>query len=413
MQHHGHIVRNAAALAAAMGIGRFVYTAILPLMTAQAGISAHTAATLATANYGGYLAGALAGTVWPRLGRSVAVCRASLAVLVASLAGMSWATLPVEWISLRALAGFTSALVFVIAVNLLLEHLHARPAHLAGWGLGGVGAGIALSAVVVLASGEWRLAWWVSAAAAAALAVVAWPMQPGEDVIASGTSPTGVRGPLPHRAFALLAASYTLEGIGYIIAGTFLVAAVAADAPPWLGGGTWLVVGLATVPSAALWAALSSRWSHSGLLVIALCVQAAGIAAAGVFGGVAAALIGAALFGGTFVGISTLTLAAGRLLSYPRAVALLTAVYSVGQIVGPAMVSPLLHNGFRSALLVATAVVLAAALVAGLMRIVGRQPHGRVVKPEIASTTGEFVDQGVDCRVVLAASPHQRPCPQR
>jgi Uncharacterised MFS-type transporter YbfB len=413
MQHHRHIVRSAAALAAAMGIGRFIYTPILPLMTAQAGLTAHTAATLATANYVGYLAGALAGTFWPRLARSVAACRASLAVLIASLAGMSWTALPIEWISLRALAGFASALVFVIAVNLLLEHLHARPAHLAGWALGGVGGGIALSAVVVLASGEWRLAWWTSAAAAAALAALAWAMHPAAETSASKTSTTSSQGRLPHRAFTLLAASYTLEGIGYIIAGTFLVAAVAADAPQWLGGGTWLVVGLAAVPSAALWAALSSRWSHSALLVIALCVQAAGIAAASLFAGVAAALIGAALFGGTFIGISTLSLAAGRLLAYPRAVALLTAGYSVGQIAGPAIVSPLLHDGFRPALLVAAVVVLAAALVASLMRIVGRQPHRSLAQSEISNTTGECVDQGVDHRVVLAASPHQRPCPQR
>ena len=205
--------------------------------------------------------------------------------------------------------------------------------------------------------------------------------------------------------------SYTLEGVGYIIAGTFLVAAVTQDAPHWLGGATWLVVGLATVPSAALWAALSSRWSHSWLLVTALCAQAAGIAIAGVFGGVAAALIGAVLFGGTFIGISTLALAAARLLRYPRAVALLTAGYSVGQILGPLVVAPLLRDGFRPALVVGALVVLAAAVVAGLMRIIGGQPGGRVAQPEIADTAGEFVDQGVDRGIVVVAAPHQRPRP--
>ena len=105
MQHHTHVARSAAALAAAMGIGRFVYTPILPLMTAQAGVTPHAAATLATANYVGYLAGALAGSAWPRLARSVVACRLSLAVLVASLAGMPLATNAFEWTALRALAG--------------------------------------------------------------------------------------------------------------------------------------------------------------------------------------------------------------------------------------------------------------------------------------------------------------------
>ncbi len=410
MQHHTHVVRSAAALAAAMGIGRFVYTPILPLMTAQAGLAPHTAASLATANYVGYLAGALAGSFWPRLARSVVACRLSLAVLVASLAGMPLATNAFEWTALRALAGFASALVFVIAVNTLLEHLHGRPAHLAGWGFGGIGAGIALSAVLVLASGQWQLAWWASAALAAVLAGLAWTMQPAP-IAPPAAADAGIRP--PHRAFMLLAVSYTLEGVGYIIAGTFLVAAVTQDAPHWLGGATWLVVGLAAVPSAALWAVLSARWSHSWLLVNALCAQAAGIATAGVFGGVAAALVGAVLFGGTFIGISTLALAAARLLRYPRAVALLTAGYSVGQILGPVVVGPLLRDGFRPALVVAALVVLAAAVVAGLMRIVGRQPDGRVAHPEIADTAGEFVDQGVDHGIVVVAAPHQRPRPQR
>ena len=53
-----------------MGIGRFAFTPILPMMTAEAGLTAHGGATLATANYAGYLLGALAGIVAPPLVRS-------------------------------------------------------------------------------------------------------------------------------------------------------------------------------------------------------------------------------------------------------------------------------------------------------------------------------------------------------
>ena len=61
------------------------------------------------------------------------------------------------WVGLRAVAGFASAVVFVVAVNTLLERLPER----VGWGFGGVGAGIALSAVLVLAlpTAGWRAAW--------------------------------------------------------------------------------------------------------------------------------------------------------------------------------------------------------------------------------------------------------------
>ena len=112
-----------------MGIGRFAYTPILPLMTAQAAVTPQVAGQLATANYVGYLAGALAGTASSRLTRSAIACRASLIVLVATLAAMPFASNTIDWLAMRTIAGFTSAVVFVIAVNSLLDHLrdHSRP----------------------------------------------------------------------------------------------------------------------------------------------------------------------------------------------------------------------------------------------------------------------------------------------
>ena len=100
-----------------------------------------------------------------------------------------------------------------------------------------------------------------------------------------------------------------------------------------------------------------------------------------------------------------LALSAGRALQFPGAVALLTAGYSVGQIVGPVAVAPLLHNGFRQALLAGAGVVLLAALAALLMWISGRQP--RVVDADRGDVAREGLDDGVNGRVVFSPSPHQ------
>lgn len=365
-----HVAKAAAALAAGMGVGRFVYTPILPLMTAQAGLTAEAGANLATANYVGYLVGALAGTLAPSLVRSPTVARGSLVLLVVTLAGMPCTHSTTIWLVLRLLAGLASAVVFVVAVSSLLSHLQDHPPHLSGWAFGGVGAGIALSGLLVLilsAVADWRAAWWASAALAAVFAVLAWNLRLDAPPASAAEAPD--RHPRPHRPFTALLASYTLEGVGYIIAGTFLVAAIEQNSPGWVGSGAWVLVGIAAAPSSALWAWLGRRWSRPDLLLAALVVQAVGIALPAVVPGVAAALIAAFLFGATFIGIATLVLATGAHLRFPRSVALLTAGYSTGQILGPLVVTPLLRHGYHQALLLAAVVVLASAVAAIALRL--------------------------------------------
>ncbi|WP_212912053.1 YbfB/YjiJ family MFS transporter [Streptomyces sp. TS71-3] len=385
-----------------MGVGRFVYTPILPLMHAQAGLSASAGANLATANYAGYLIGAVAGGLAPALVRSPLLLRTALVVLAASLAAMPLTHSVTVWIVLRLLAGVMSALIFVIAASSLLGHLRDHPAHLPGWAFGGVGAGIALSGLLVLvlrSLAGWQAAWWSAAALAGLLAAASWNLRPEPAPAAAPSIPAHRRAtsatatatpetapsPAPkartHRWFGALFVSYSLEGVGYIVAGTFLVAAIEQTSPGWMGNGAWVLVGLAAVPSAALWARLGRRWSRPGLLCVALVVQAVGIALPGLVGGAAPALVSAVLFGGTFIGISTLALATGAHLRFPRSVALLTAGYSVGQILGPLVVTPLLRNGYHEALLLAALVVLAAAAAAGLLRVGFPHHPGRVARP--------------------------------
>lgn len=380
-----HVAQAAAALAAGMGVGRFVYTAILPLMHSQAGLSAGAGANLATANYVGYLLGALAGILVPALVRSRAVLRGSLLVLAGTLAAMPVTHSIAVWAVLRLTAGAASALIFVVAVGSLLHHLREHPPQLPGWAFGGVGAGIALSGLLVgllvgpRSVADWRTAWWASAALAAVLAAASWNLRP-EDAPSTTPVPGTTEKTRTHRWFGALFVAYTLEGVGYIVAGTFLVAAIGQGSPGWIGSGAWVLVGLAAVPSPALWARLGRRRPRTDLLLAALLIQAVGIALPALVGGVAAALVSAVLFGATFLGISTLALAIGAQLGFPRSVALLTAGYSVGQILGPLLVAPLLHHGYHRALVLAALVVLAAAAAAGVLRI-GFPHHMVVLRP--------------------------------
>jgi len=100
------------------------------------------------------------------------------------------------------------------------------------------------------------------------------------------------------------------------------------------------------------------------------------------------------LFGGTFIGVSTLALAEGRVLGVPAAVALLTAGYSAGQIIGPLLVTPLLNNGFHHALLAGAVVVSLAAVVCATVWVIGRKPDTGGADAQIADVAGEGVDDG-------------------
>ena len=291
--------QGAAALAAAMGVGRFAYTPILPLMHAQAGLSAQAGASLATANYAGYLAGAVAATVLPALNRSRAVMRVSLAVLIATLVLMPASHEQAFWLVLRLVAGLASALVFVSGIGAVLSRLRGLPHHLTGWVFSGVGAGIALSGVLVLIvrqESTWSVAWWACAGLALVLSAGAWSLAPARDPGPAPRDPGSSR-PRWGWRFGVLLTSYSLEGVGYIIAGTFLVAAIDQDAPGWIGSGAWVLVGLAALPSAVLWAWLGHRWSRPGLLMTLLLIQSAGIALPALIAGVAPALLSAVLFG--------------------------------------------------------------------------------------------------------------------
>jgi predicted MFS family arabinose efflux permease len=238
------------------------------------------------------------------------------------------------------------------------------------------------SGLLVLAVREvatWRTAWWIATVLTLLLTAASWKLTPPAPQ-AAGAAKIRTR-TRTHRWFAALALSYTLEGVGYIIAGTFLVASITQNAPSWVGAGAWVVVGLAAIPGSALWTALARRWSRPTLLASALLLQAAGIALTALVPGNASALVAAAAFGGTFVGITSLALALGEHLQVPRAVALLTAGYGIGQIIGPLISRPLLGTGYSAPLLLGSVVLAAATVAATALRI--RYPHrlGHMIEP--------------------------------
>jgi MFS family permease len=198
-----------------------------------------------------------------------------------------------------------------------------------------------------------------------------WRWLPGDlQEIASLATPTSSpappvpRGHAPSIAHVLPFAAYFLEGIGYIVTGTFLVAIV--DSTPALrgiGADVWIVVGLAVIPSAVLWATLAGGAGYARTLAGAYVLQAVGIALP-VAGGAGATFAGAVLFGGTFAGITALTLTLAGYLAPGRSarlIGMLTAVFGLGQMIGPVLAGIVANRAqsFTPALAAASALVLA------------------------------------------------------
>lgn len=372
----------AAGLAAAMGVGRFVFTPLLPIMTSSAGISAGDAAIVATGNYAGYLVGALLLT---RISHSIrrTTFVAWSVLLIASEAAMALSAQVVAQAGLRFVAGAASAAIFIACASTVARHRGDGASM--GVAFAGVGAGIALTGVFTLVAGTW-LSWqglWVgSAVLTAALLAPAWLLDIRDEAdgdLASDSTVRPRRDPSVRRAWWLLLSAYFAEGLGYIIVGTFLVAAVAGR-----GGGhsstgalLWVVVGVAAVPATMIWHAVAQRVGTGRALVAALVIQGVGTVAPAVSDSVIAALIAAVTFGATFMAIVMLVVDAGDRLPIPRSAATLTAVFAVGQMIGPLIVAPVIENSYAMAFAIAAVIVtVSAVLAAAVTRAMDSIPDG-------------------------------------
>jgi predicted MFS family arabinose efflux permease len=341
------------ALAAAMGIGRFAYTPLLPAMQEAAGLDPTQAGLLAAANYAGYLVGALLVAVAVPASARIRILMVSAIAVVATTALMAVTTNLAAWSVIRFVAGLASAGVLVIATGIVLDNLRRQGrATRSGWLFSGVGLGIVVSGVVVRVTSEmlgWRGDWLLLALLASAAIYPCWrwlprAVQVHANVLSAASTPEPAPTPLRAHAapiaYGLLFTAYFLEGIGYIVTGTFLVAVV--DSTPGLRGigvDVWIVVGLAVIPSAVLWAALAGRAGYARALAGAYMLQAIGIALP-IAGGAGAAFASAVLFGGTFAGITALTLTLGGHLETSRSarlIGMLTAVFGLGQMIGPVL----------------------------------------------------------------------------
>jgi hypothetical protein len=338
------VLGGIVALAVAMGIGRFAFTPLLPLMQRDGTLSVADGAVWAAANYGGYLLGALtAARLFSRPQKGV----------LWALFGVALTTLALAWPGLgvfsggvlRAASGVFSAWALIYTSSWCLAELSRRQSPKSGaWIYSGVGLGIALTGMLTWLGGQQAAVdlWLELGLLALAGAIFVQARVRGSEAptvpVPQATPPAKTMG----HGHMPLVFCYGIAGFGYIVPATFLPAMARQQvADPLVFGLTWPLFGLAAAASVVIAARWLSGWPRRRLWACAQATMALGTALPLYSQALPALAVSAVLVGGTFMvtTMAGLQLARERLPLNPTPLlARLTMAFALGQIAGPLLV---------------------------------------------------------------------------
>lgn len=372
------------SLILALGVARFAYTPLLPIMQHQAGLGVAAAGWLAAINYAGYLSGALIASLISDMVLKDRLYRIGMILAILSTAMMGLTTDFTVWALSRFIAGFSSAAGLLLGSGLILNWL-IRHDHRSELGIhfSGIGLGIASAAAAVSLMNQW-LNWsqqWFALTALGCLLVIpalAWLPAPDRSMVTRTGQKMHDAPPSP-LFLRLFTFAYFCAGIGYVVSATFIVAII--DHIPGLagkGGLVFLVIGLAAAPSCIAWDFIARRTGKLNALIAASVLQIIGILLPIWTHGTVGAFVGALLFGGTVMGIVSLVLTmAGQY--YPtrpaKMMGQMTISYGAAQIIAPAITGSLASHfgGYSAGLYLAGVAMIACTLLLLMLKAVEKR----------------------------------------
>lgn len=341
--NHAVLLAGILALTVGVGVARFVFTSLLPPMLDNF-LSISFAGILASINYVGYLSGSLFSIFIKDIHTKVKFFRIGLVLCVVTSLLLGVSENNTVWIISRLFAGFGAAMALVVGSAIVMLKLKdtnktkAMGIHFSGLGFSIVITDLLMRGVFVY-GGNWQDAWQVLALFGALFScycayILSFDKQPLADVVKHKFDKS-LFSPL----VIILILAYFTEGVGMVVQATFLPDIVnSLEGLAGYGGYTWLVVGIAGIPSCIIWMRLAHKFGSINIMMIAMLLQIVGILIPTFSTNIYVNIFSGILYGATFVGLVALFMNYGGQLAAKNPVFIMgaiTSAYGVGQILAP------------------------------------------------------------------------------
>ena len=326
-----------------VGVARFSFTSLLPSMLSTDALSLTFAGVLASMNYAGYLAGSIFAIFIKDINTKIKYFRLGVILCVLSTVVMGITINEVFWLLGRVIAGFGSAMLLVVGAAIVMTKLNFEDKTKAmGIYFSGIGIALVSSDIIsryVLSFSSWENSWIVLTFCALFLAF--YPLY----ILSfdKGISQKNEKHPFNKALFSpfvlVLIVAYFTEGVGFVIQGTFLPTILKSiEGLETVASLSWLLVGLAGIPSSIIWMRLAHKYGSINIIIIAMSLQIIGILIPTLTTNMYLNLFCGVLYGATFVGLVALFMNLGGKLAGKNPVMLmgaLTTAYGIGQVTAP------------------------------------------------------------------------------
>ncbi len=359
------------SLIVGVGVARFVFTSILPEML-EDGLGLTFAGVLASINYVGYLSGSILAIFITDFHKKIQLFRIGLVLSVVTTIVLGITNNEILWIISRIIAGFGSAMVLVVGSAIVMTKLDFTDKTKAmGIHFSGIGFSILVTDLInsaVLQYGSWQDSWVVLTIIGGLLALYPYYILSVDKKFTVTVSEHKFDRSIFTPFVIFLIFAYFTEGVGFVIQGTFLPDIInSLEGLEGFGNKTWVLVGLAGIPSSIIWMRLAHKYGSVRVIIIAMSLQLIGILIPTFTTHIALNLFSGVLYGGTFVGLVALFLNLGGKLSKGNPVVLmgaLTSAYGIGQVTAPLYAAFLTeHTGNYNYGLYVTALIVFAGVV--------------------------------------------------